>query len=65
MEALRDSSPDESNVVFQLAKVYRLIGDKAKSAQTLAAARDLSPKSVSKIQKLLETVTDEEVMDEG
>lgn len=65
LEALRDSSPDESNVVFQLAKVYRLIGDKAKSAQTLAAARDLSPKSVSKIQKLLETVTDEEVMDEG
>ncbi|KAI0083997.1 hypothetical protein BDY19DRAFT_899323 [Irpex rosettiformis] len=65
LEALRDSSPDESNVVFQLAKVYRLIGDKAKSAQTLAAARDLSPKSVSKIQKLLETVADEEVMDEG
>ncbi|KAI0685478.1 protein prenylyltransferase [Cytidiella melzeri] len=65
LEALRDSSPDESNVVFQLAKVYRLIGDKAKSAQTLAAARDLSPKSISKIQKLLETVKDEEVMDEG
>jgi anaphase-promoting complex subunit 3 len=65
LEALRDSSPDESNVVFQLAKVYRLIGDKAKSAQTLAAARDLSPKSINKIQKLLETVKDDEVMDEG
>ena len=45
--------------------MYRLIGDKAKSAQTLAAALDLSPKSISKIQKLLETVKDEEVMDEG
>ncbi|KAI0340600.1 protein prenylyltransferase [Trametopsis cervina] len=65
LEALRDTSPDESNVIFQLAKVYRLMGDRAKAAQTLAAARDLSPKSISKIQKLLETVKDEEVMDEG
>ena len=68
MEALRDTSPDESNVVFQLAKVYRLMGNKVKSAQTLAVARDVSPKSVGKIRKLLETVKDEsadDVMDEG
>lgn len=68
MEALRDTSPDESNVIFQLAKVYRLMGDKVKSAQTLAVARDVSPKSLNKIRKLLETVKDEsadEVMDEG
>ncbi|KIP04754.1 hypothetical protein PHLGIDRAFT_109148 [Phlebiopsis gigantea 11061_1 CR5-6] len=65
LELLRDSSPDESNVIFQLARVYRLMGDKVKSAQTLAVARDVSPKSIGKIRKLLETVKDEEVMDEG
>jgi anaphase-promoting complex subunit 3 len=69
LEYLRDSSPDESNVIFQLARAYRLIGDEVKSARMLAIARDLSPKSAKKIQKLLETMKDEEVggeeMDEG
>jgi anaphase-promoting complex subunit 3 len=69
LEYLRDSSPDESNVIFQLAKAYRLIGDEVKSARMLAIARDISPKSAKKIQKLLETVKDEETggeeMDEG
>lgn len=62
---LRDSSPEESNVVFQLAKVYRLMGDEAQSAQWLAIARDMSPKSVSKLKKLIETVKDDERMEEG
>jgi anaphase-promoting complex subunit 3 len=65
LEYLRDSSPDESNVIFQLARAYRSIGDEVKSAQMLAIARDLSPKSAKKIQKLLETVKDEEVGSEG
>ncbi|KAI0736888.1 protein prenylyltransferase [Fomitopsis betulina] len=65
LEILRDTSPEESNVIFQLAKVYRLIGDSVKMAQMLAVARDVSPKSVSKIRKLLETVKDTEAMDEG
>lgn len=68
MEELRGTSPEESNVVFQLAKVYRLLGDEVKSAQLLAVARDISPKSVNKIKKLLETVKDEggdDQMDEG
>ncbi|KAF5387124.1 hypothetical protein D9615_001841 [Tricholomella constricta] len=68
LEYLRSSTPEESNVVFQLAKVYRLQGNETKSAQTLAVARDISPKSVNKIKKLLETVKDEigdDKMDEG
>ena len=38
-----------------------------KSAQLLAVARDISPKSLSKIKKLLETAKDDEdeQMDEG
>lgn len=54
--------------MFQLAKVYRLMGDETKSAQALAVARDISPKSLTKIKKLLETVKDEggeDKMDEG
>ncbi|KAI0262925.1 hypothetical protein BC834DRAFT_367675 [Gloeopeniophorella convolvens] len=65
LEHLRDSSPEESNVIFQLARAYRLIGDEVKSAQMLAIARDVSPKSAKKIQKLMETVKDEQAMDEG
>jgi anaphase-promoting complex subunit 3 len=68
LEYLRNSTPEESNVVFQLAKVYRLMGDETKSALTLAVARDISPKSITKIKKLLETVKDEsgeDKMDEG
>ncbi|CCM02895.1 uncharacterized protein FIBRA_05009 [Fibroporia radiculosa] len=68
LEYLRDSSPEESNVIFQLARVYRLQGDVTKSQQLLAVARDVSPKSVKKFAKLLETVMDTEggdVMDEG
>ncbi len=54
-------------MIFQLAKVYRLLGDVVKSAQALAAARDISPKSMNKIKKLLETTRDdgEDRMDEG
>ncbi|TFK72166.1 TPR-like protein [Pluteus cervinus] len=68
LEYLRSTSPEESNVIFQLARVYRLLGDEVKSAQTLAIARDISPKSLNKIKKLLETVKDEladDKMDEG
>ncbi|KAG6332033.1 hypothetical protein ID866_7053 [Astraeus odoratus] len=69
LHKLRDSSPEESNVVFQLAKVYRLMGDEVRSAQWLAIARDMSPKSVNKLKKLMETVKDDEGrddrMDEG
>lgn len=64
LEFLRDSSPEESNVIFQLARAYRLIGDQVKAAQMLAVARDVSPKSVNKIKKLLETTKDEEAADE-
>ncbi|KAM5539076.1 hypothetical protein V8D89_007299 [Ganoderma adspersum] len=69
LEALRDTSPDESNVLFQLAKAYRLLGDEVKFAQLLAEVRDLAPKSAAKIRKLVDTEKDadvgEEVMDEG
>ncbi|KAI9508481.1 TPR-like protein [Russula earlei] len=69
LEYLRDTSPEESNVIFQLARAYRLIGDEVKSAQMLAAARDISPKNAKKIQRLMETVKGEglrdEEMDEG
>ncbi|KAJ3998208.1 hypothetical protein F5050DRAFT_1872567 [Lentinula boryana] len=68
LEHLRNFSPEESNVVFQLAKVYRLVGDEVKSAQLLAIARDISPKSMGKIKKLLNTKKDDggdDRMDEG
>lgn len=45
--------------MFQLARAYRLVGDEAKSAQTLAVARDMSPKSLNKIKRLLETEKEE------
>lgn len=67
LELLRDLAPEESNVVFHLARAYRLVGNEMKSAQLLAVARDISPKSLSKIQRLIDTVKDEEdsQMEEG
>ncbi|KAH7107399.1 hypothetical protein BKA62DRAFT_683235 [Auriculariales sp. MPI-PUGE-AT-0066] len=50
---LRDLAPEESNVVFQLARLYRLTGDDVRAAQHLAMARDISPKSLGKIKKLM------------
>lgn len=55
-------------MVFQLARVYRLVGDETKSAQMLAVARDMAPRSINKIKRLLETekaTGDEDEMDEG
>ncbi|KAI8998827.1 protein prenylyltransferase [Trametes punicea] len=69
LQYLRDTSPEESNVLFQLAKVYRLLGDDVKFTQLLAEVRDVAPKSVAKIRKLTESIrpegTGEEVMDTG
>ena len=67
---LRDTSPEEPNVLFQLARAYRLMGDEVKFAQLLAEVRDLAPKNAAKIRKLVDTsedgdVGEEEVMDEG
>ena len=69
LEQLRDTSPDESNVLFQLARVYRLMGDERRFAQLLAEVRDVAPRSVAKIRKLVDMSEDadvgEAVMDEG
>jgi anaphase-promoting complex subunit 3 len=67
LEYLRRTTPEEANVIFQLAKVYRLIGDAVRSAQALAVARDIAPKSLNKMKRLLETVRDDgdDKMDEG
>jgi anaphase-promoting complex subunit 3 len=61
---------EEANIIFALAKVYRLMGNELESARTLAAVRDVSGAgSVAKIRKLLETVEDPsdgaEQMDQG
>jgi len=67
LEFLRRTAPEEANVIFQLAKAYRLIGDEDQAAKMLAVARDAAPRSVNKMQKLLELVKDvgDDKMDEG
>ncbi|KAI0646861.1 protein prenylyltransferase [Trametes meyenii] len=64
LQYLKDTSPEESNVLFQLAKLYRLLGDEAKFTQLLAEVRDVAPKSLAKIRRLAESVQAEEVMDQ-
>ncbi|KAL1680846.1 hypothetical protein EV122DRAFT_275784 [Schizophyllum commune] len=68
LEFLRNTSPEEANVVFQLAKAYRLAGQEVKALHMVAVARDIAPKSVNRIRKLLELNKDEDEdnrMDEG
>jgi anaphase-promoting complex subunit 3 len=60
LEHLRDIAPDESNVVYQLAMLYRHMGKSVQSALQLATARDLSPQSMSRIKKLVETTREED-----
>lgn len=55
-------------MVFQLAKAYRLAGQEVKALHMVAVARDIAPKSVNRIRKLLELNKDEDEdnrMDEG
>ena len=67
MERLRETSPEESNIVFQLARLYRGGGNESKATQMLVIARDMSPKSLNKIKRLLETEKDggNDEMEEG
>ena len=51
--------------MFQLARVYRLVGDESKAAQMIAVARDMSPKSLNKIKRLLAIEHEGDSMDEG
>lgn len=51
--------------MFQLARVYRLVGDESKAAQMLAVARDMAPKSLNKIKRLLAIEQEGDSMDEG
>ena len=49
-------------MVFQLVRVYRVLGQETKAAQMLAVARDMSPKNLNKLKRLL---NDDRDMDEG
>lgn len=40
-------------MVFQLVRVYHVLGEDAKAAQALAVARDMAPKSLNKIKRLV------------
>jgi len=66
LKILRDLVPEEANVVFQLARAYRLKGLTPEAQHSLLVARDIAPKDMSKLKRLLELVPDEEAkMEEG
>ncbi|KIY66286.1 TPR-like protein [Cylindrobasidium torrendii FP15055 ss-10] len=65
LEYLQRTAPEESNVIFQLARVYRLVGDVVKSAQLLAAVRDIAPKNLNRIKKLLDMKAEEDAAAAG
>jgi hypothetical protein len=60
LEFLRNTTPEESNVVFQLPTL--LGANIVKSAQMLAVAPYIAPESRNKIKKPLETVKDETIV---
>ena len=61
LKTLRDLVPEEANVVFQLARVYRLMGQTPEAQQTLLVARDIAPKDMNKLKRLMELTKDETV----
>ncbi|KAF8590524.1 TPR-like protein [Ramaria rubella] len=63
LKTLRDLVPEEANVVFQLARAYRLKGQTPEAQQTLLVARDIAPKDMNKLKRLMELSKDETVGD--
>jgi anaphase-promoting complex subunit 3 len=61
LKTLRDLVPEEANVVFQLARVYRLKGQTPEAQQMLLVARDIAPKDMNKLKRLMELSKDETV----
>lgn len=59
LKTLRDLVPEEANVVFQLARAYRLKGQTPEAQQTLLVARDIAPKDMNKLKRLMELTKDE------
>ena len=64
---LRDLVPEEANIVFQLARAYRLKGQTPEAQQTLLVARDIAPKDINKLKRLMDLRVEEgeAKMDEG
>jgi predicted Zn-dependent protease len=67
LETLATQASQEANVVYLLAKLYRLTGQKEKSTIAFAHARDLNPKLSGAIKSFTEGQdrADEESGDEG
>lgn len=61
LEKLRDLVPEEANVVFQLARAYRLKGLAPEAQHILLVARDIAPKDMNKLKRLMDLKKDEEV----
>ncbi|GJJ12201.1 hypothetical protein Clacol_006442 [Clathrus columnatus] len=60
LKKLRDLVPEEANVVFQLARAYRLKGQTPEAQQILLVARDIAPKDMNKLKKLMDIKKDKE-----
>ena len=45
--------------MFQLARAYRLKGQTPEAQQTLLVARDIAPKDMNKLKRLMELTKDE------
>ena len=59
LKTLRDLVPEEANVIFQLARAYKLKGQTPEAQQTLLVARDIAPKDMNKLKRLMELSKDE------
>lgn len=59
LKTLRDLVPEEANVIFQLARAYKLKGQTPEAQQTLLVARDIAPKDMNKLKRLMELNKDE------
>lgn len=64
LKTLRDLAPEEANVVFQLARAYRLKGQSPEAEHALLIARDIAPKEIQKMKKLMEVMKDERQVEE-
>lgn len=65
LKMLRDLVPEEANVVFQLARAYQMKGQTPEAQQTLLVARDIAPKDMNKLKRLMDLSKDEGMPEES
>jgi len=64
LEQLKDLAPEEANVFFLLGKCYKGLGVRSEAVKAFTIAMNLDAKAAAHIKEAMETLSDNEEMDQ-